>query len=311
MAQCDQLLKASLSLQEHKLGHTLKLHTSAPFLLCYFKLLAINAQQTSRVHSAPSRGVDAAITLYFATLKMCAMHLKTTLKAKIPKSSGKVPCAKKLKSKIENLRFTRLFKSVSQYCELNKVQQECLFAFVSRSEEFKYFDEMPLGEVSTVRLVVSLVFLRRFSNDELMASATPPTCLPANFCYYCSNTDSVFFILFPQAPVHLRPLLAQHWRHVWGDHVVWDLLPVLQCCEDKHGGTTGKTSLPQPWSGDALLPNVNRSDDAGVGIWRRRQWRRRGGLDRDDAFHLAILKLLRSKGSLLGMHQSSAFWLTL
>lgn len=142
------------------------------------------------------------------------MHLKAMLKAKTPKSSGKVPCAKKFKSKIENLRFTRLFKSVSQYCELNKVQQECLFVFVPRSDEFKYFDEMPLGEVLTVRLVVSLVLLRRLCNDDLMASATPSTRFPANFCYYCSNADNVqavFFILFPPTTVHLRRLLAQQW----------------------------------------------------------------------------------------------------
>lgn len=38
----------------------------------------------------------------------------------------------------------------------------------------------------------------------------------------------------------------------------------------------------------------NRNDDGAVAI-----------------LHLATLKLLRSRGSLLGMHQSSAFWLTL
>lgn len=89
-----------------------------------------------------------------------------------------------------------------------------MFVFVPRSDEFKYFDEMPLGEVLTVRLVVSLVLLRRLCNDDLMASATPSTRFPTNFCYYCSNADNVqavFFILFPPTTVHLRRLLAQQW----------------------------------------------------------------------------------------------------
>lgn len=40
--------------------------------------------------------MDAAITLYLATLKTCVMHLKAMLKAKIAESSGKISCARKI-----------------------------------------------------------------------------------------------------------------------------------------------------------------------------------------------------------------------
>lgn len=85
----------------------------------------------------------------------------------------------KIKSKIENLRFTYLFKLVSQYFVPNKVQQVLFFFVPSHFGELKYFDEMQLGKGSTVRLVVSLVLLRQLRNDD-----------PRGFC--------ITFRLFPR-----------------------------------------------------------------------------------------------------------------
>lgn len=104
------------------------------------------------------------------------MHLQARLKAKIPiKALARFHAQKKFKSKIKNLRFTHLFKSVSQYCEFNKVQQECLWVFFfvpSLPEEFKYFNEMPLGEVSTVRLGVMFFNRKTESWSSYDSSAT-------------------------------------------------------------------------------------------------------------------------------------------
>lgn len=174
------------------------------------------------------------------------MHLQARLKAKIPiKALARFHAQKKFKSKIKNLRFTHLFKSVSQYCEFNKVQQECLWGFfcplTPRGVQVLQWNAFgwsvyskAWGDVFQQKNRV-LVLLRQLSDDDLMACATPSTPSPphAHLCSKCSTVVAFF-------PVHLHPLLAQPWRHLWVDGVVRDLLPALPYRKGWQGATTDK-----------------------------------------------------------------------
>lgn len=66
---------------------------------------------------------------------------------------------------------------------------------------------------------------------------------------------------------------------------------------------------PLNWTCPGLT--VSSSHDAGVGAMKTAAVKASRWVGPGGRSHLAILKLLRSRGSLLGMHQSSAFWLTL
>lgn len=172
------------------------------------------------------------------------MHLQARLKAKIPiKALARFHAQKKFKSKIKNVRFTHLFKSVSQYCEFNKVQQECLWVFfcplAPRGVQVLQWNAFgwsvyskAWGDVFQQKNRVLVLFLttaqRRWPHGLCNAFNSP-----AHLCSKCSSVVAFF-------PVHLHPLLAQPWRHLWVDGVVRDLLPALPYRKGWQGATTDK-----------------------------------------------------------------------
>lgn len=132
------------------------------------------------------------------------MHLQARLKAKIPiKALARFHAQKKFKSKIKNSRFTHLFKSVSQYCEFNKVQQECLWVFfcplAPRGVQVLQWNAFgwsvygkAWGDAFQQKNRV-LVLLRQLSDDDLMTCATPSTFFPpAHLCSKCSSVVAFF-----------------------------------------------------------------------------------------------------------------------